>query len=62
VQRVLVKGMPGILGGPKKTLKTSTLADLVVSLGSGPPFLGPFKVYRKAKVLFVSAESGEATV
>jgi AAA domain len=51
-----------VVGGPKKALKTSTLVDLVLSLGSGEPFLGHFPVARRCATALISDESGEATL
>ena len=50
-----------IVGGRSKTLKTSIVCDLVVSLGSGTPFLGRFDA-RQVAVGFWSGESGAATI
>lgn len=61
IDRVLVRGQPGVVGGRSKTLKTSLLVDLVASLGSGTPFLGQFQTQR-ARVAFWSGESGAATI
>ncbi|MBD3672008.1 MAG: AAA family ATPase [Planctomycetaceae bacterium] len=58
----LVKGQPGLYVGPQKTLKTNTAIDLVLSIASGFPFLGDFRVNGKHKAAFVSGESGKATI
>jgi hypothetical protein len=62
VERLLVAMQAGVLGGPRKALKTSIGIDLFVSLATATPFLGHFKVYKQRKVLLISGESGEATI
>jgi hypothetical protein len=67
VEDILVKGQPGVWGGPKKVLKTSTLVELAMVLGapseSGPGmFLGKFLVPKPVHVALFSGESGEHTL
>lgn len=65
IPKVLVAGQACIVGGPSKTLKTSIMIDLAVSLGAGSParFLGKFSVAKDGiRVGFISGESGGATI
>ena len=59
---VLVRGQPGVICGPQKSLKTNIAVDLALSLGWGVPFLGYFRVPTAVRVGFISGESGEATL
>jgi hypothetical protein len=62
VRGMLVRDEPIILGGPKKSLKTSFTVDLAISLGSATPFLGKWTVRERVTVLVLSGESGLATL
>lgn len=62
VKGVLCEGQNFILAGSSKTLKTSVAVDLVMSLGSGVPFLGKFEVPAPRRVAILSGESGERTL
>ena len=61
IKRALVRGQPGVMAGPPKTLKTSIAIDMAISLASATPFLGTFEVPRRVKTAVVSGESGKAT-
>lgn len=62
VQDVLAACQPAVIGGPKKTLKTSIGLDMAISLGSGKPFLGQFAVPKKVCVAVLSGENGNASL
>jgi hypothetical protein len=62
IDDIAVRGQPGIVGGPEKSLKTSLCVDFGLSLATGNPFLGKFSVSRPARVLFCSGESGLGTL
>jgi replicative DNA helicase len=62
IKHVLVRDQPVLLGGPKKSLKTSIMLDAALSLGSGRPFLGRFEVPERLNVAVLSGESGQITI
>jgi Bifunctional DNA primase/polymerase, N-terminal/AAA domain/Primase C terminal 1 (PriCT-1) len=62
IDGLLVKDQPGVIAGPKKSLKTNISLDLTLSLASGTPFLGRFPVARPVRAGLMSAESGKATL
>ena len=62
VKQILVEGQPAIMGGAKKTLKTSLLIALAIAMASGRHFLGRFAVPRALRVGLISGEAGAATI
>ena len=60
VENVFSVDQPTIFGAKQKSLKTTLLTDLAVSLASGLPWLGKFDVPQKRRVLFVTGEASEA--
>jgi hypothetical protein len=62
IDGVLVRGQPGVLAGPKKTLKTNISVDLAIALSQGGYFLHRFPVAGPTRVGVMSGESGAATI
>lgn len=61
VDWILTEGQPCILAGPQKSLKTSILTDLALSLCTAGYFLGRFKVPEAVSVGMMTGESGLPT-
>jgi hypothetical protein len=40
IDDVLMRGQPAVGGGPKKSLKTSLVIDMAISVGTGTPYGG----------------------
>ena len=62
IEWLLVAGQPCVIAGPKKACKTTILCALAIALTIGGKFLGMFNVTRCCRVLFMSGESGLATL
>ena len=62
IENVLVAKQPCIIAGQKKSLKTSIVIDLAISLSRAGHFLGKFPVTRSARVAVMTGESGLATI
>jgi len=60
VEGVFSCDQPTIFGAKQKSLKTTLLTDLAVSLASGYAWLGRFDIPAKRRVLFVTGEASEA--
>jgi hypothetical protein len=62
IEGMLVRGQPGVIAGPKKTLKTNISIDLALALSDAGLFLGQFNVPKPVRVGVMSGESGAATI
>lgn len=62
VEEVFVTQQPAVVGGPKKSLKTTFACDLAISLGTGTEFLGHFQVPKARRTAVLSGESGTAVI
>ena len=62
VDWLLTEGQPCILAGPKKSLKTSLLVDLGITIATGGAFLNKFQCRDAKRFLLCSGESGLATL
>lgn len=61
-KKLLVRKEPCIVFGPSKTLKTSIIVDLAISLATGSQSLNFFDVPHPRRVLLISGESGPASL
>jgi hypothetical protein len=62
INNVITARQPFVLGGALKTLKTTLLVEMALSIGLGRPFLNQFAVPRRRRVAVMSGESGEETL
>lgn len=62
INGVLVEGEPAIVGGPQKSMKSSLLLEMGISIATGKPLLDYFNIEEAATVMMMSAESGMATL
>ena len=62
IEGVLAANQPCVIGGPKKSLKTSVAIAMAISIATGTDFLGEFVTRGKRPVGIFSAESGRITL
>jgi hypothetical protein len=62
IDDVLAEGQPCLCAGGSKSLKTSTMVDLALSLASGGHWLGHFPAARPTRTALLSGESGRTTI
>jgi len=62
VKNLIVRNQPLVVGAPRKSMKTSLMCELSISIGSATPFLGQFVVPNRLLTAVVSGESGEFTL
>lgn len=62
IDDILVDQQPMIIGGKSKVLKSSIALELAIGIATGSKFLGHYECNKPQPVLFMSAESGLATL
>lgn len=62
IEEVLAAGQPSIKGAMQKGMKTTLILEQGISLASGLPFLGKFRVPKPVRVGIISLESGHAVI
>ena len=60
VEQWVVTGSKVLVAGPPKTVKTLLADNLALSVASGKPFLGRFKVNQTGPVIIYQGENNEA--
>jgi hypothetical protein len=59
VEGIVAAGHVGVIAGPEKSFKTSTMIDLLTSGAGAVPFFGRFAVPKPFRSVFIGGESGE---
>lgn len=62
IEEWLIDGESGLIVGEPKSFKSTLAIDMAVSLATGEPFLGQYKVTRKVPVLYIQEENNQAIV
>lgn len=62
IEDILVAAQPMVMGALSKSMKTSIMLDMAISLATATPFLGKFAVPAKVKSMIFTGESGAATI
>lgn len=62
VDGFLVEGSVGAAAGEPKTMKSTVVLDLAVSVASGKPFLGRYTVNKPCSVLYIQEENSSADI
>lgn len=62
IDRLMVAGQPMVVSGSKKTLKTSLMIDMGITLATRGFFLGKLPASRPCRVAIMTGESGLSTI
>ncbi len=62
VDNVFSALQPTLFGGRSKSLKTTMLVDLAISLATGSPWLGEFPITKPRKTLLITGESNASSI
>jgi hypothetical protein len=62
IEEIAVANQPLLVGGPSKALKTLTGMDAALSMASGTPLFGKYRVPQRKRCLVLSGEMAPATL